>query len=111
MKNALPKVDFRVDLVQKDLEYAVPVSPFHTVLNSRKGSFDYERIWFSSTVTLGCGASTDENLTYFEQLSTISSGPCGLRVCKINANICQVTFYFCHKNELLDHCVIATIGF
>lgn len=32
-RNALRKVDFQVDLVQKDLESAVPVSPFHAFLN------------------------------------------------------------------------------
>ena len=45
-------------------------------------------------VTLGCGAETNENLTYFEQLTTISSGPCGVKVCKQNAEICQIRLDF-----------------
>jgi hypothetical protein len=45
---------------------------------------------YDFSVTLGCGASINENVSYFEQLATISSGPCAASICKINANICQV---------------------
>ena len=41
------------------------------------------------SVTLGCGASSSENCTYFE-VATAPTGPCTAEICKINSNICQV---------------------
>jgi len=45
------------------------------------------------TFTLGCGASSSENCTYFE-VATAPTGPCTAEICKINSNICQMRLDF-----------------
>lgn len=45
------------------------------------------------TFTLGCGATSSENCTYFE-VATAPTGPCAGKVCKCNSNICQMRLDF-----------------
>ena len=44
-------------------------------------------------VTLGCGASTSENCTYFEA-SSLANGACAAEICKCNSNVCQIRLDF-----------------
>lgn len=46
------------------------------------------------SVTYGCGSQSSENCTYFESATTPSNGPCSFKVCKQNANICQLRLDF-----------------
>ena len=43
-------------------------------------------------VTLGCGGVANQNCTFFQSSvgATISSGSCGIKVCKCSSDICQV---------------------
>ena len=41
------------------------------------------------SVTLGCGASSSENCTYFE-VTGANDGPCSAEICKCSDDICQV---------------------
>ena len=43
------------------------------------------------SVTVRCGAQISENCTYFES-SGSEIGQCGVKICKCDANICQVIF-------------------
>ena len=52
------------------------------------------------SVSLGCGSSTSENLTYFESGTTVVAGACRAKICKCNSNICQVSFI--RKTRLKD---------
>jgi len=45
------------------------------------------------TFTLGCGASTSENCTYFEA-SSLANGACAAEICKCNSNVCQIRLDF-----------------
>jgi len=45
------------------------------------------------TFTIGCGASSSENCTYFE-VSTAPLGSCIGKICKCNSNICQMRLDF-----------------
>ena len=49
---------------------------------------NYWSILFPSKVTVGCGATSSENCTYFEVTGAIA-GACRMNICKQN-NICQV---------------------
>ena len=40
---------------------------------------------------MGCGSTSSENCTYFE-VTGASNGPCTSKICKVNDNICQVSF-------------------
>ncbi len=46
------------------------------------------------SVSLGCGSTTSENMTYFESGSTVNSGACRAKICKCNSNICQMRLDF-----------------
>ncbi len=79
------RVEQRKELARKDLEFAVSVSHIFSIVVINKLTIN------RCTVTLGCGAQTNENCTYFEEANkAITAGPCQARICKMNANICQV---------------------
>ena len=46
------------------------------------------------TFSIGCGASTAENTTYFESSTTVSTGPCTAKVCKCSSDVCQIRLDF-----------------
>jgi len=46
------------------------------------------------TFTLNCGGSSSENCTYFDSSTSVSTGACKARICKANANICQIRLDF-----------------
>ena len=46
------------------------------------------KVYFFPQVTVGCGATSSENCTYFEVTGAIA-GACRMNICKQN-NICQV---------------------
>ena len=43
---------------------------------------------------MGCGTTTSENTTYFEQTSVSNTGGCSMQVCKCETNICQIRLDF-----------------
>ena len=43
---------------------------------------------------MGCGTTTSENTTYFEQTAVSMTGGCGMEVCKCETNICQIRLDF-----------------
>ena len=43
---------------------------------------------------MGCGTTTSENTTYFEQTSVSNTGGCSMEVCKCDSNICQIRLDF-----------------
>ena len=51
----------------------------------------FKNIHFMFSVTVRCGASSSENCTYFEGGSS-EVGPCSLKICRCDQNVCQVNF-------------------
>ena len=49
--------------------------------------------YFSLPVSLGCGATSSENCTYFESTSNsgTNAGACRMKLCKCSPDICQVS--------------------
>ncbi len=41
-------------------------------------------------VTLGCGSSSSENCTYFENTSGSLTGSCRAQICRCSSSICQI---------------------
>jgi len=50
------------------------------------------------SVTFGCGATINQNSSYFDSTGSPSSGQCGVNVCKASEDICQVTFFAHHEH-------------
>ena len=48
---------------------------------------------FFILVTIGCGATSSENCTYFES-SAAPDGGCVGKICKCNTDICQVSVLY-----------------
>jgi len=46
------------------------------------------------TFTLNCGGTSAENLTYFDSSTSVNTGACRAKICKINTNICQIRLDF-----------------
>ena len=82
-KNAKPKEVPIPDLAPPDTECVA-----HVILQNTIENPIYNGI---SSVTVRCGAQISENCTYFES-SGSEIGQCGVKICKCDANICQVIF-------------------
>ena len=48
------------------------------------------------SVTLGCGGTSSDNITYIEQASTssLSTNPCNYKICPCSTNICRIRYDF-----------------
>lgn len=46
------------------------------------------------TFTLNCGGTSAENCTYFDSSTSVNTGACRAKICKINNNICQIRLDF-----------------
>lgn len=46
------------------------------------------------TFTIGCGATSSENQTYFDSTNSPSAGECRAKICKCGSNICQIRLDF-----------------
>ncbi len=59
-------------------------------------------------VTVGCGASSSENCTYFDSSSPVA-GTCNMEICPCGDNICQVTVFLGTKFILHIICTFIPI--
>ena len=46
------------------------------------------------TFTLGCGDTSSENCTHFKSATTVTTGSCRAKICKLNDDICQIRLDF-----------------
>lgn len=46
------------------------------------------------TFTLNCGGTSAENCTYFDSSTSVNTGACRAKICKLNTNICQIRLDF-----------------
>ena len=68
------------------------VCKFFFFLNNQ--DYSVSSIKFSISVSMGCGTTTSENTTYFEETSVSNTGGCSMEVCKCDTNICQIRLDF-----------------
>ena len=105
LKNVKPKVELIQDPVPLVMESVVLVSLkmflFEILLNK------------TFSVTVRCGAVSSENCTYFES-SGSEVGGCGVKICRCDANVCQLrldfsSFIITGPSTVTDS-VVKTIG-
>ena len=89
VKNVHLKEDPVLDHVHQDLEFVVLVRKYYWFLLKIKIFCRFKIILLLFTVTVGCGATINENCTYFEATG-LGSGECRTMLCPCSNNICQV---------------------
>ena len=97
VKNAHPKVEFKTDHAQVDLESAASVS----VYPNESKPFSHFPCCFMP-VTIGCGTTVRDNCSYLVQ-SAVTTGltvPCTYSVCKVSNNICRIRYDFTVQQPL-----------
>lgn len=45
-------------------------------------------------VTMGCGGTKSENLTYFDSMTSYHTGSCNAKICKCTQKVCQLRLDF-----------------
>ena len=93
--------------VLKGLVSAALVSIFFIMLKKWIGWLTDESYFFA--VTLGCGQSASQNLTFLEQTSVTSLSPaCSQTVCTCSDAICRIRFDF--NTLVLANAVAGTVA-
>ena len=80
-----------LDHVHQDLEFVVLVRKYFWFIIKDLKKLVTSLIFF--TVTVGCGATINENCTYFEATG-LGSGECRTMLCPCSNNICQMRLDF-----------------